>query len=170
MYIPSKREDSVEFCDGQRALIFADRFNELYICYLNIVKDETITITKEDYDLFIELDKLYKRILKTHELCDIQRKKDIVLDDKIVVKDSAKRGKSTMCLEKVDDDSFKFSFNFIDNDNKLMMIETDPLKNKNMFYQYIDLFKDFYERLREIDFEYHQINLDEYEYTLRMKK
>lgn len=146
----------------------------------------TFDITKENYEIFEIIDDLYNETItanihgerEEHEIdySIASQYKDLVNDGKIhwISDDGLRDAEDSFQLSKIDEDTYRFTF--LRNDNRLDFGFKSPssisvrIRNSGSYYAPFNcIFMRMYNRLQEIDPDYHQIHIEEYQYKKKIK-
>lgn len=165
----NKKNNLIEIYDYYDIMSIAKNQNAICFYYNNLDEKNVMHITKEDYDLFEIISELYNNLLlvrdKVGNTC-----KEIFVDNKIVFHDCYKDSTNLLYIAKVSEDEFTISFRLGKRYTNAVEIICNPDIKKNVYEPYCECFNSFYDNLLNKEFENHQINFDEYEYMLKLKK
>lgn len=147
----------------------------------------TFDITKEDYEIFELIDNLYYDTITANihgkrdedyeiDYSLIHQYKSLVYDKKIHwISDEGPRDvEDSFELSKIDEDTYRFTF--LRTDKPLDFGFKSPtsisvrIRNSGSNYAPFNcIFMRMYNNLQEVDPEYHQIHIEEYQYKKKMK-
>ena len=127
-------------------------------------------VTKEDYELFNSLRTLDRDIRAINDDDPTIFNYNIIGDHNLCFyTESYIYPPCSMGIENVDDDSYRLSFT-CEKPSKLITVQIGDADYRSLYAPYDQTLIKMYESLREIDPNCRQINIEEYEYQLRMKK
>ena len=175
-----KEEDVLEFLGEHSALFVVD--NDLTIKYYLCGDTREMEVTKEDYILFDATRKLYENIVnKNNEIKDYEgykkeslskffkKKNDIIRKNKIEIHNryGKKSQDNILYISKEDEDTYKYKLEINNKENPGVDVSYD---NNMVYGDYANYFKDFFDNIYYKETVYHQMNLEEYAYSLKLKK
>ena len=161
---------------GKIDIRFKDNF-DLYWSFVPIknTKENVVYITKENYFLYNLFKNLYDDIVNnnpyTNPCCEDVKLSFVPTNspyekDKIIWEsdDFKKENTNVLIIEKIDD---KYRIEFIRNDEKCGKVIPIRISNsESRYYPFNNIFISMYKKLDEYNFEYHQIDIEEYLYSI----
>ena len=181
-----KDNNVVEFTDGLESFFIADIEGSIRFYYFG--HENEMIVSKEDYILFDATRKLFEGVKEQAEseerlhveeplsklnfFKNKKQKKRLFNNNKIEIHSTFDRKdkENLMYLSKMDDDRFKYIFFLEDKASPCVEINYNVLSKKDIYEPYTKHFVDFFCGLYNEDLNYHQMNIEEYEYALKLKK
>ena len=178
-----KDNNLVEFSKGTESLFVVDDENTIKFFYFGELGE--FVVTKEDYVLFDATRKLYDDIMnkkddeKDYELfkrkrlfCHFKKQDNIVKDNSVeVISQSDKKNiANVMLIERIDEDTFRYGFNIQDTKGFSVNVYYGLNDERNTNKEYSIMFKNFFDSIYTENYDYHQMNIEEYVYSLKLKK
>lgn len=150
----------------------------------------TYDITKEDYEIFTLFESLYEEVIigdvfgskdRNNFTIDerlLEQYKSLVDDDKNICwisDDDSQEVEDRVIISKVDEDTYRLTFKRNDKQKESGFknpfgISVRFRNSGSAYYPFNCIFMRLFNRLQEIDPEYHQIHIEEYQYQKKKKQ